>query len=208
MLPRLYPIVDVDLCRERRLEPLALLSAFVAGGARLIQLRDKSSSSAAQLTLARAAVAAAHASGAQLIVNDRADIARLAGADGVHVGQDDLAVDEVRGIVGDAAIVGLSTHDESQLSAAVRSSATYVAVGPIYGTSSKETGYSPRGLDLVRRAAALGRPIVAIGGITLERAPEVMAAGAASVAVIADLLAVDPASRVRAFLRATADARR
>lgn len=208
MLPRLYPIVDVDRCRERRLEPLALLSALVAGGARLIQLRDKSSSSAAQLTLARAAVAAAHASGAQLIVNDRADIARLAGADGVHVGQDDLAVDEVRGIVGDAAIVGLSTHDEAQLSAALRSSATYVAVGPIYRTSSKETGYAPRGLDLVRRAAALGRPIVAIGGITLERAPEVMAAGAASIAVISDLLAVDPESRVRAFLRATADARR
>ena len=202
MLPRLYAIVDVDLCRERRLEPLALISAFVNGGARLIQLRDKSSSSAARLALARDAVAAAHAGDARLILNDRADIARLAGADGAHVGQDDLSVDEVRRMLGEAAIVGLSTHDERQLAAAAATSATYIAVGPVYGTLSKDTGYSPRGLDFVRRAAGLGRPIVAIGGITLERAPEVIAAGAASVAVISDLLTSDPDSRVRAFVRA------
>lgn len=208
MLPRLYPIVDVDLCRERRLEPLAVLSAFLAGGARLIQLRDKCSSGAARLALAREAVANAHATGARLIVNDRADIARLAGADGVHVGQDDLSVEDVRRMVGETAVVGLSTHDATQLAAAARTSATYVAVGPIYDTSSKETGYAARGLELVRRAAGLGRPIVAIGGITLERAPEVIAAGAASVAVISDLLVGDPEARVREFLRAVGGGRR
>lgn len=184
MLPRLYPIVDVDLCRERRLDPLTVLSAFIAGGARLIQLRDKSSASAARLALARQAVAGAHAAGARLIVNDRADIATLADADGVHVGQDDLSVDDVRRIVGESALVGVSTHDERQLAAAARTTATYIAVGPIYGTASKDTGYSPRGLDLVRRAAAVGRPIVAIGGITLERAPAIAACRAAGIAAI------------------------
>ncbi len=118
----------------------------------------------------------------------------------MHVGQDDLAVEEVRAIVGAEAIVGVSTHDEAQIAAAARTSATYIAVGPIYGTSTKDTGYSARGLDLVRRAAATRRPVVAIGGITLARAPEVVAAGAASVAVISDLLVGEPEDRVRRFL--------
>ena len=184
-----------------------MLSAFLAGGARFVQLRDKTSSSAERLALADAAVAQAHAAGARLIVNDRPDVARLSGADGIHVGQGDLPVDEVRRIVGDEAIVGLSTHDEAQVEAAARSSATYVAVGPIYGTATKDTGYSARGLALVRYAAARlqpaagrpGMPVVAIGGITLERAPEVLAAGASSVAVISDLLRGDPERMVRAF---------
>jgi thiamine-phosphate pyrophosphorylase len=199
--PRLYPILDVDLCRERRREPLAVLAAFLAGGASLIQLRDKSSSTGARLTLADAVVAQAHAAGAQVIVNDRADVARLSSADGVHVGQDDLAVDEVRRILGAAAIVGLSTHDEGQIERAALTTATYIAVGPIYGTTTKDTGYQARGLDLVRRAVHAGKPVVAIGGITLDRAPEVLAAGASSVAVISDLLREDPAQMVRLFRR-------
>ena len=134
-------------------------------------------------------------------MNDRADVARLASADGVHVGQEDLGVDDARVIVGPDAIVGVSTHDEAQIAAAARTSATYIAVGPIYGTSTKETGYSARGLDLVRRAAETGRPVVAIGGITLERASEVIAAGAHSVAIISDLLTGgDPEERVRTIL--------
>ena len=179
-----------------------MLAAFLDGGATFIQLRDKQPSSGARLALADAAVAQAHRAGAQLIVNDRADIARLSGADGVHVGQDDLPVEDARRIVGPEAIVGISTHDAAQIAAAVRTSATYIAVGPVYGTLSKDTGYSARGLDLVRQAAAAaGRPVVAIGGITLERAPEVVAAGAASVAVISDLLTGgDPAARTRSFL--------
>jgi thiamine-phosphate pyrophosphorylase len=207
MLPTLYPILDIDLCRERQLEPLAVLSAFLAGGARLIQLSDKTSSTAARLALTDAVVARAHAAGALVIVNDRPDLARLAAADGVHVGQDDLAVEEVRRIVGDEAIVGLSTHDAAQIENAASTSASYVAVGPVYGTATKDTGYSARGLDLVRHAVrrlsggagGAGTPVVAIGGITLERAPEVLAAGAASVAVISDLLRGDPEQAVRAF---------
>ena len=117
----------------------------------------------------------------------------------MHVGQDDLPVDAVRAIVGADAIVGISTHDERQIEAAARSSATYIAVGPIYGTATKDTGYTARGLALVRHAAAGSRPVVAIGGITLDRAPEVLAAGAASVAVISDLLRGDPEAAVRRF---------
>ncbi|HET7695107.1 MAG TPA: thiamine phosphate synthase [Vicinamibacterales bacterium] len=201
MLDPLYAIVDVPLCRERQLEPLAILDAFLAGGARLIQLRDKSPSSRDRLALADAAVARARAAGARLIVNDRADVARLSGADGVHVGQDDLGVEEVRAILGPDAIVGVSTHDEPQIEQAWRTTATYLAVGPIYSTTTKDTGYTARGLALVRRAAGGGKPVVAIGGMTIERAREAIEAGAASVAVISDLLRGDPADAVRAFRR-------
>jgi len=200
-LPPLYPLVDVEVCRARGHDPLRVLAAFLDGGARVIQLRDKDPSSGARLGLADAAVALTHAAGARLIVNDRADLARMCGADGVHVGQDDLSVEDVRRITGTGLIVGVSTHDAAQLAAAAATTADYVAVGPIYGTATKDTGYTARGLDLVRHGRRLGKPLVAIGGITLERAPEVIAAGAASVAVISDLLAGgDPAARVRAFL--------
>jgi thiamine-phosphate pyrophosphorylase len=208
-LPRLYPVLDVDLCRARGVEPLDVLAALLDGGATFIQLRDKDPSSGARLALADAAVALTRGAGARLIVNDRADLARLAGADGVHVGQDDLPVEDVRRIVGADAIVGVSTHDRAQIAAAVRTSASYIAVGPIYGTASKDTGYTARGLDLVSHAAgASAMPVVAIGGITLERAGAVIAAGAASVAVISDLLTGgDPAARTRAFLDCLSDRR-
>ena len=207
MLDSLYAILDVTLCRERGLEPLAVLDAFLAGGARFIQLRDKSVASRDRLALADAAVARCHAAGARLIVNDRADIARLSGADGVHVGQDDLSVAEARAIVGPGAIVGISTHDAAQIDAASRTTATYIAVGPIYATATKNTGYTARGLELVRQAAAGTRPVVAIGGITLDRAPEVLAAGAAAVAVISDLLRADPEQTVRRFRERLDEAR-
>jgi thiamine-phosphate pyrophosphorylase len=146
-------------------------------------------------------VGVAHAAGARVIVNDRADIARLARADGVHVGQTDLPVAAARAIAGDDAIVGISTHDPDQIDAALAGAASYVAVGPVFLTATKDTGYSPRGLDLVRYAAGRGKPIVAIGGITLERATEVVAAGASALAVISDILVHDdPESRVRAFV--------
>lgn len=184
----LYPIVDTGICRARGTDPAVLAEAYLAGGARILQLRDKSGSSAALLELAAQIAARARACGAALIVNDRADIARLSGAHGVHVGQDDLSVADVRRIVGPRFIVGISTHDARQIDAALASDATYVAVGPVFGTATKETGYTARGLDLVRGAAGRGRPIVAIGGITLERIPEVVAAGAAGLAIITDLL--------------------
>ena len=205
MLDRLYTILDVSLCVGRGLDPLAVLEAFLAGGARLVQLRDKSMSSRERLDLADAVVARVHAAGGLVIVNDRPDIARLSGADGVHVGQDDLSVDDARAILGPGAVVGISTHDGAQIDAALASTATYLAVGPIYATATKDTGYSARGLALVRRAAEGNKPVVAIGGVTLERAPEVIAAGAGSVAVISDLLRDHPAEMVRRFRRRLAE---
>jgi len=197
----LYAILDTGVCAARGLDPRAVADAFLRGGARLIQVRDKSPSTAERLALADDLVARAHAAGAQVIVNDRPDIARLSGADGVHVGQDDLIVDDARLVVGADAIVGVSTHDEAQVAAAAETSATYIAVGPIYGTTTKDTGYSARGLELVRVASETGKPVVAIGGITIDRARETLAAGASSVAVITDLLTNDPEARVREFLR-------
>jgi thiamine-phosphate pyrophosphorylase len=197
----LYAMIDTGLCATRGLDPRVLADAFLRGGAQLIQLRDKSMSSSARLSLADDLVRRARAAGAAIIINDRADIARLSGAAGVHVGQDDLAVHEARAVVGAEAVVGVSTHDAAQIAAAAHTSASYIAVGPIYGTSTKDTGYSARGLDLVRAARATGKPVVAIGGITLDCAQDVIAAGASSVAVISDLLTGDPEDRVRQFVR-------
>jgi thiamine-phosphate pyrophosphorylase len=199
----LYAIIDVQVCAARGLDPRALTDAVLGGGGRLLQLRDKSGSSAARLALAEDLAARAHVVGARLIVNDRPDIARLSGADGVHVGHDDMSVADARKVVGDGAIVGVSTHDEAQVDAAALTDATYIAVGPIYRTATKDTGYTARGLDLIRYAASHGRPVVAIGGITLARIPDVLAAGAASAAIISDLLeGGDASARVAACLRA------
>ena len=148
----------------------------------------------------------ARTAGATVIVNDRADVARLANADGVHVGQDDLPVGLARTIVGGDAMVGLSTHTNEQIESGVAEPVSYLAVGPVFDTSSKATGYGPVGLDGVRVAVERARrrslPVVAIGGITLETAPEVIEAGAASVAVISDLLVGgDPERRVRTYIQ-------
>ena len=121
----------------------------------------------------------------------------------MHVGQDDLTVADARSLLGAHSIVGVSTHDEQQIDGALQSDATYVAVGPVFGTATKDTGYSARGLDLVRYAAGRGKLVVAIGGVTLATAPAVIDAGATSVAVISDLLATnDPEQRVREYVRA------
>jgi thiamine-phosphate pyrophosphorylase len=199
---RLYPIIDTDVCRERGLEPGALALACLRGGARVLQVRVKTGSSAHFLDLATQVVETAGAFGAAVIVNDRADIARLARAAGVHVGQDDLPPDAVRDVFG-GAVIGLSTHDPQQVDDALGTSADYIAVGPVFGTATKDTGYSARGLDLVRHATGRGKPVVAIGGMTLARAPEVIGAGAGAVAVITDILTGgDPEVRVREYVRA------
>lgn len=201
MIPSFYPIIDTAACRSRGVEPLALAAACLRAGARLLQLRGKDETSAELLDLAVALVELARPFAAAVIVNDRADIARMAGAAGVHVGQEDLPVEAVRSIVGAGAIVGLSTHEPWQADAAARTSASYIAVGPVFATATKDTGYSARGIELVAHAARLGRPVVAIGGITAENAPLVYAAGASSVAVIGDLLAgPDVEARARAFV--------
>ena len=199
-VPSFYPIIDTGLCRARGLDPLAVAHACLRGGARWLQLRAKDETSQTMLDLADALVGIARETGIQVIVNDRADIAAMSRAAGVHVGQDDLDVEDARKVVGPDAVVGVSTHDPAQIDAALSTSATYVAVGPIFATSTKETGYEPRGFDLVRLAAGRGKAVVAIGGITADTARQVLDAGASAVAVIADLIAGSPEAQVRRYL--------
>jgi thiamine-phosphate pyrophosphorylase len=199
--PFLYPIIDTDVCRARGVDPVALAGAYLSGGARMLQLRHKIGSSAVFLELADSLVTLARPAGAAIIINDRADIARLSGAAGVHVGQDDLSPSDARKIAGASAVVGCSTHDARQIEAALATDATYIAVGPIFGTTTKETGYSARGLELLSQAAGRGKPVVAIGGITLDRVPDLLRAGATGIAVISDLLVGDdPEARTRQFI--------
>jgi thiamine-phosphate pyrophosphorylase len=204
-LPRLNAIVDVECAERAGWRPIDLARAFLDGGATFLQLRAKYLPGGRLLDEALATADLAHQAGAMLIVNDRGDIARLSGADGVHVGQEDLAPAAVRHVTGPDAIVGLSTHTVAQVDAAVGEPITYLAVGPVFGTRSKDTGYEAIGLALVRaaadRALAAGLPLVAIGGITLDRAASVIDAGATSVAVISDLLSTgNPAKQTRAYL--------
>ena len=203
--PTIYPIIDAEVCKHHGIEPLALAEACLRGGATILQVRHKAGSSARFLDLARRTLEAARSFDASVIVNDRADLAVLTGAAGVHVGRDDLSVDDVRRIAGASMVVGYSTHVAAQVDAALAGTATYLAVGPIYGTATKQTGYPPRGLALVRYASGRGKPIVAIGGITLERVTELVEAGATGLAVISDLLSTgDPEGRVRDYVRALA----
>jgi len=198
-LPALYAIVD-PLDGERA--PAALAALLLAGGARLVQLRLKPATSRELLAAAERIRPLAHAAGALFLVNDRPDVARAVEADGVHLGQDDLPVAAARRVLGPGRLVGVSTHDVEQARAAVADGADYVAVGPIYATTSKDHPIPPRGLELVRAVrAAVPCPIVAIGGITAETAPLVRAAGADAVAMIGALVrAPDPAAAVREVL--------
>jgi thiamine-phosphate pyrophosphorylase len=205
VLPRLYAVCDADVCARAGWTLPDLATACIDGGATLLQIRAKHLPSRTLLAAVDTIVARAAAAGVTVIINDRADVARLSGAGGVHVGQDDLAPSDVRSIVGPAAVVGLSTHTPEQLAEALTEPVDYVAIGPVFTTSSKATGYDAVGLELVRQAAdaaaARQLPLVAIGGINLDRGPAVIAAGAASIAVITDLLATnDPTARVRAYL--------
>jgi thiamine-phosphate pyrophosphorylase len=208
-LAKLYAITD------RQLSNLSLeeiVQRMLAGGARLIQLRDKEASAKELLDAARACLKLTRAAAATLIINDRVDVALAADADGVHLGQDDLAVDEAREILGPDKIIGLSTHSLEQARRALDTSANYLAIGPVFPTTTKENPDPVVGLELVRAVRALTqRPLVAIGGITPERAPEVIAAGADSVAAISALYPLtdlhdlaskpDIAGRVRVFVK-------
>lgn len=205
---RLYAIADADAAAARgwRLEELAL--AYLEAGARLVQIRGKKVGSGPLLQVVDRVVARARELGGTVIVNDRADVLLLSAADGVHLGQTDLSAAAVRRLVGAARLIGLSTHTRSQAQAALGEPIDYVAVGPVFPTSSKETGVEPVGLELVRQVADLVRqsvrplPVVAIGGITLDRARHVWNAGADAVAVIGDLLGTgNPRARVQDYLR-------
>ena len=201
-------MLDAEVASAHGWALVDLAAAVLDGGATLLQVRAKALSSADLLELSRQVVAMAAPFRAAVVVNDRADVAALAGAAGVHVGQDDLSPHDARAIVGPGALVGVSTHSADQIAGAARAPVSYIAVGPVFGTSTKATGYQAVGLDLVRHAAVTGCDVVAIGGVTLDRVPEVIAAGAGSVAVITDLLAGgNPAARTRAFVDAAAAAR-
>ena len=196
-LPPLYGIVDQHTAERGGWTVVALAQALLAGGARLLQLRAGEAGSGQLLAWCDEVVAAARSCGATVIVNDRADIALLSGAGGVHVGQTDMSVAGVRRLLPAAAAVGVSTHSRAEVDRTAREAASYVAVGPVYPTATKQTGRAAVGLELVRHAArSQSKPVVAIGGITLERAPDVIAAGAAAVAVVSDLMrGGDPARR-------------
>lgn len=202
-LPPLYAVVDTEASARAGRRPIDVAAAFLDAGARLLQVRAKRAT-AGELYDLTAAIMDRAAGAATIVVNDRADVARLSGAAGVHVGQDDLAVADVRRILGPEALVGLSSHTAAQAADALEQAVSYVAVGPVFGTRSKDTGYAPVGVALVSEVAALAAsrtvPVVAIGGITLETAADVLAAGASSVCVIGDLLHGDPGARVRAYL--------
>ena len=201
---RFYPILDVDVVASRRLDPLTVLDAWLDAGVSLFQLRAKAMDSGAFLDLADACARAAARVGATFIVNDRVDVARLCGAAGVHLGQNDLRPDAARILLPAPALVGWSTHSDAQVREALTMPIDYFAIGPVFATSSKLRPDPVVGLDGVRHAVALagGRPVVAIGGITIETAADVLAAGASSVAVIGDVTHADAGARVRAFLAA------
>jgi len=167
-------------------------------------MRCKDMASGAFLDLANQTLEYSRAAGATLIINDRADVAALSDADGLHVGQDDLTPADSRVVIGASPILGLSTHTREQWERAVHEPISYMAIGPAFGTGTKATGYDATGLDVIAQAAAAGAahglPTVAIGGITIDNAAAVIEAGAASVAVISDLLKGDPEARCRAFL--------
>jgi thiamine-phosphate pyrophosphorylase len=198
-LPPLYVILDAALLPS---DPIELTNNLLAAGARLFQYRNKTSSSRELLQASQSLCLTVRQRGATFLVNDRPDIARLAGANGVHLGQDDLEVSAARTIVGTGGVIGFSTHNMQQFRATAESDADYVAVGPIFTTGSKVNLDPVVGIDFLRQVRKLTRkPIVAIGGITLERASELIDAGADSVAVISDILkARNPAERVRQYL--------
>jgi len=195
----LYAIIDPELTAI----PVSdLASQLAVAGVTLIQLRDKKGPAAQVLAQARELSALLAPRGVRFILNDRPDIAAIADCAGVHVGQDDLPVEDARCIVGPSRWVGVSTHNRDQLRQAVATSADYIAIGPIFPTSTKENPDPVVGLDFIRLARQLtNRPLVAIGGITLEKAGEVFQAGADSVAVIRDIVAAkDPGQRAREYL--------
>ncbi len=199
VLPRLYVILDATLLNHSLFDCAEQLAA---AGVRLLQYRDKSASARDLLEKSRKLVSSLRSFGSSLIVNDRPEVAALATAAGAHVGQEDLDPEQARAVVGEKMWVGVSTHNFEQFQRAAGTSVDYIAVGPIFATTSKENPDPEVGLELLRQVRPLtDKPIVAIGGITLERAASVISAGADSVAVIRDVVcAANPAERARRFL--------
>ena len=198
MLPRLYAIIDAAFFPETA-ALLAFAAELRAGGVTLLQYRNKSGNARQMLSQARELRRMLE--GARLIMNDRADLCLAAGFDGVHVGQEDLSPEGARRVVGERLWVGVSTHNPEQVRAEASGSADYVAVGPVFATSTRANPDPVIGLDGVRVARSLTqKPLVAIGGITRHNCREVLDAGADAVAVISDLLD-NPRKSAEEFLR-------
>jgi thiamine-phosphate pyrophosphorylase len=196
MLPRLYAVADRTFG-----DPVQLAKALFSGGARLVQIRDKTATPQALLFSVDESVKLAP-TGARVIVNDRPDIACLAGAAGVHLGQQDLSPALARGVLAPGQIVGYSTHSLAQALEADKQPVDYIAVGPIFATTTKVNPDPVVGLNGLREICSrVRKPVVAIGGITLETALEVFASGANTVAVVSDLLKyADVAARTRVWI--------
>ncbi len=203
-LPRLYAIVDAAAFPKTE-DLVSFATELIAGGCTLLQYRNKSGNPRVIVEQARelrkhsrAGVPAPHV---RLIMNDRADLCLVAEFDGVHVGQDDLSPESVRGIIGPDRWLGFSTHNPQQVKEGDSTSADYLAIGPVFSTSSKDKPDAVVGLEGVRQARLLTRkPLVAIGGITRANAASVIEAGADSVAVISDLLR-EPRKSAEEFFR-------
>ena len=191
MLPRFYPILDPEIAARHGVDPINAAEQILAGGATILQFRHKGFFSRDVFAQLERVAELCRDARALFVVNDRADLAALTGA-ALHLGQDDLTPTAARKVVGAETLIGFSTHNERQLRAAAAEPADYLALGPIFGTGSKENPDPVVGLDELHRLRALtARPLVAIGGITRANAPAVLAAGADAVAIIADLFGRD-----------------
>jgi thiamine-phosphate pyrophosphorylase len=187
-LPRVYPILDTESLDRRGVALETAAAALLEGGAGILQIRHKGHWSRDFFAAARAVARLCGENGAPLIVDDRADFALLLEA-GLHVGQDDLSPRDARKLIGSQATLGFSSHNMAQLVAAGGEPVDYVAIGPIFATTSKRNPDPVVGVEEIRRCRSLiEKPLVAIGGITLENARDVWAAGADSVAIIGALL--------------------
>lgn len=198
-LPALYAILDPEQTNGR--SPEIVLRQLLEGGAKMIQLRAKAMSSRDFLQLALMARELTALFDCKLIVNDRVDLALASAADGVHLGQEDLPLQVGKKLLGDK-LIGISTHSLDQAKEAQANGADYIGFGPIFGTATKNTGYTARGLEMLARLkAAVALPIVAIGGITETNIKDVWRAGADSAAIISDILnAENIAAKVSAIL--------
>jgi thiamine-phosphate pyrophosphorylase len=201
VLPPLYAILDPEQTQGRAAEDT--LRQLLAGGASIVQLRVKTMAPRDFLELARFARAETRAYGCKLIINDRVDVALACDADGVHLGQDDLPLAAGRKLVGQK-IVGISTHDIEQAQEAERNGADYIGFGPMFSTTTKNTGYAARGVEMLGKIrSAVKLPIVAIGGINEQNVTQVWQAGADSAAIISDILgAADVVAKTQRILAA------
>ena len=203
----LYAIVDLDACRGR--DPLWLADEILAGGCAVLQLRSKNQTDRERLRVACALKEKCAEAGVPFVVNDRVDLALLSEADAVHLGQDDLSLDEARAIAPHLPM-GVSTHDPAQLEEALHHPLAYVAFGPVFSTASKANPDPVVGLVRLKEAVARAGtvPLVAIGGIRMESAAEIHATGARLGAVIGELAgADDPRRTARALHRMLSGAR-